>query len=142
MAGEHGSLEHGGAEYTLHYFPFSLYSIMARFALKLGKQLNSDNAPRVELKFVNLHVHDNLSEEYLTTVNSRGQVRGCYHGGRCRVLDGRDMSFKALLTTASHLGAVIDIAIATRCTERQSKNRRMAVREAAGAGSSGAQERD
>ncbi|KAJ3473981.1 hypothetical protein NLG97_g10047 [Lecanicillium saksenae] len=63
-----------GADYTLHYFTFSLYSLMARFALGLGRQINSENAPRVQLKFVNLQATENLSEEYLTTVNSKGQV--------------------------------------------------------------------
>lgn len=62
------------ADYTLHYFTFSLYSLMVRFALGLGRQLNSENAPRVHLKFVNLQAVENLSEEYLTTVNSKGQV--------------------------------------------------------------------
>lgn len=70
------------ADYTLHYFTFSLYSLMVRFALGLGRQLNSDNAPHVQLKFVNLQAQENLGEKYLTTVNSRGQVRRCY---------GRDM---------------------------------------------------
>ncbi|OAA75580.1 Thioredoxin-like protein [Akanthomyces lecanii RCEF 1005] len=62
------------ADYTLHYFTFSLYSLMVRFALGLGRQLNSDNAPQVQLKFVNLQAQENLGEKYLTTVNSRGQV--------------------------------------------------------------------
>lgn len=65
----------GSADYTLHYFPFSLYSLMVRFSLGLGRQLNSESAPRVQLKFVNLQTCENLTEEYLTTVNSRGQVR-------------------------------------------------------------------
>ncbi|PTB70550.1 hypothetical protein BBK36DRAFT_1165073 [Trichoderma citrinoviride] len=60
--------------YTLHYFPFSLYSLMVRFGLVLGRRLNPDSAPRVQIKLVNLHREENLSEEYLTLVNSRGQV--------------------------------------------------------------------
>ncbi|KAJ6780566.1 hypothetical protein PWT90_10657 [Aphanocladium album] len=63
-----------GAEYTLHCFTFSLYSLMVRFALGLGRQVNDENAPRVQLKFVNLQAHENLSEDYLTKVNSKGQV--------------------------------------------------------------------
>ncbi|RFU75034.1 thioredoxin [Trichoderma arundinaceum] len=60
--------------YTLQYFPFSLYSLMVRFALVLGKRLNPENAPKVEIKLVNLHREENYSEQYLTLVNSRGQV--------------------------------------------------------------------
>ncbi|KAL7938037.1 hypothetical protein V8C35DRAFT_290677 [Trichoderma chlorosporum] len=60
--------------YTLHYFPFSLYSLMVRFGLVLGRRLNPATAPRVEIKLVNLHREDNFSELYLTSVNSRGQV--------------------------------------------------------------------
>ncbi|KAM3518663.1 hypothetical protein NHJ13051_008017 [Beauveria bassiana] len=73
MASEDKSSD-SSADYTLHYFTFSLYSLMVRFALELGRRLNSDNAPQVQLKFVNLTTHENLSEEYLTTVNSKGQV--------------------------------------------------------------------
>lgn len=62
------------ADYTLHYFTFSLYSLMVQFALGLGRRLNSDNAPQVQLKFVNLPAQENLGEEYLTRVNSKGQV--------------------------------------------------------------------
>jgi hypothetical protein len=60
--------------YTLHYFPFSLYSLMVRFALVIGKRLNPENAPNVEIKLVNLHQDENFSEPYLTLVNSKGQV--------------------------------------------------------------------
>lgn len=60
--------------YTLHYFPFSLYSLMVRFALVLGRRLNLETAPNVEIKLVNLHRDENFSEEYLTLVNSKGQV--------------------------------------------------------------------
>jgi hypothetical protein len=60
--------------YTLHYFPFSLYSLMVRFALVIGRRLNPETAPNIEIKLVNLHREENFSEEYLTLVNSKGQV--------------------------------------------------------------------
>lgn len=60
--------------YTLHYFPFSLYSLMVRFALVIGRRLNPETAPNVEIKLVNLHREENFSEQYLTLVNSKGQV--------------------------------------------------------------------
>lgn len=61
--------------YTLHYFPFSLYSIMARFGFALGETLSPETAPRVDVRLVNLDKEDNISEDYLTTVNQKGQVR-------------------------------------------------------------------
>ncbi|KAL6880982.1 hypothetical protein J3F83DRAFT_20242 [Trichoderma novae-zelandiae] len=64
----------GNDIYTLHYFPFSLYSLMIRFGLALGRRLNPKTAPQVEIKLVNLHREENFSEEYLTLVNTRGQV--------------------------------------------------------------------
>ncbi|GJN81228.1 hypothetical protein PLIIFM63780_004760 [Purpureocillium lilacinum] len=60
--------------YTLHYFPFSLYSLMSRFAFVLGQALNPETAPRLEVKMVNLHREENYSERYLTQVNPKGQV--------------------------------------------------------------------
>ncbi|KAL7796500.1 hypothetical protein V8C37DRAFT_400258 [Trichoderma ceciliae] len=60
--------------YTLHYFPFSLYSLMVRFGFVLGRKLNPETAPKVEMKLVDLHREENFSEQYLTLVNSRGQV--------------------------------------------------------------------
>ncbi|UNI24373.1 hypothetical protein JDV02_010124 [Purpureocillium takamizusanense] len=60
--------------YTLHYFPFSLYALMSRFAFVLGQALNPETAPRLEVKLVNLHQEENYSESYLTQVNSKGQV--------------------------------------------------------------------
>lgn len=60
--------------YTLHYFPFSLYSLMVRFAFVLGETLNPDTAPKVEIKLVNLHREENFSETYLTTGNRKGEV--------------------------------------------------------------------
>jgi hypothetical protein len=61
------------SEFTLHYFPFSLYSLMVRFGLTLGQKLNPETAPRVQVKLVDLQQEDNLSESYLS-VNSKGQV--------------------------------------------------------------------
>ncbi|KAK7408865.1 hypothetical protein QQX98_008988 [Neonectria punicea] len=60
--------------YTLHYFPFSLHSLMVRFGFVLGESLNPDTAPRLKVRLVNLHREDHLSEPYLTLVNTKGQV--------------------------------------------------------------------
>lgn len=60
--------------YTLHFSPFSLYSLMIRFSAQIGKTINPESAPNVQIKLVNLDKSDNLSEEYLTRVNPRGQV--------------------------------------------------------------------
>ncbi|KPM45095.1 hypothetical protein AK830_g1451 [Neonectria ditissima] len=60
--------------YTLHYFPFSLYSLMVRFGFVLGETLNPETAPRLKVRLVNLHREDHLSEPYLTLVNTKGQV--------------------------------------------------------------------
>ncbi|KAH6888096.1 hypothetical protein B0T10DRAFT_67844 [Thelonectria olida] len=60
--------------YTLHYFPFSLYSLTVRFGFVLGETLNPDTAPRVRVRLVNLHREDHLSEPYLTLVNTKGEV--------------------------------------------------------------------
>jgi ATP-dependent protease ClpP protease subunit len=60
-------------EFTLHYFPFSIYSLMVRFGLTLGQKLNPETAPKVQVKLVDLQQDDNLSESYLS-VNSKGQV--------------------------------------------------------------------
>lgn len=67
--------EPGGTIYTLHFSPFSLYSLMIRFALVIGKCVSPESAPNVQIKLVNLLKDENLSEEYLTQVNSRGQVQ-------------------------------------------------------------------
>lgn len=60
--------------YTLHYFPFSLYSLMIRFGLSLGQQVNPKTAPKIEIKLVNLHREEHLSETFLTSINPKGQV--------------------------------------------------------------------
>lgn len=60
--------------YTLHYFPFSLYSIMARFGFEIAASLGPETSPKYQLKLVNLHEDEEVSEAYLTEVNSKGQV--------------------------------------------------------------------
>ncbi|KAH7019970.1 hypothetical protein EDB80DRAFT_212466 [Ilyonectria destructans] len=60
--------------YTLHYFPFSLYSLMVRFGFVLGESLNPNTAPKLKVRLVNLHRGDHLSEPYLTLVNTKAQV--------------------------------------------------------------------
>ncbi|KAF7556753.1 hypothetical protein G7046_g6223 [Stylonectria norvegica] len=60
--------------YTLHYFPFSLYSLMVRFGFALGAKLNPATAPRLDVRLVDLHREDHLSESYLTSVTTKGQV--------------------------------------------------------------------
>lgn len=62
--------------YCLHVFPFSLYSIMARFTHSLGKVTSNDCLSIViKLELVNLHRDENITEEYLRFVNQNGQVR-------------------------------------------------------------------
>ena len=62
------------ADFTLHFFPFSLYSLMVRMGVNIGKSLDTTNAPNIQLKLVDLHREENLSEEYLTKISSKGQV--------------------------------------------------------------------
>ncbi|KAI1126442.1 hypothetical protein F5Y10DRAFT_293831 [Nemania abortiva] len=72
--------------YCLHVFPFSLYSIMARFTYVLGCQVSigtSAARPQIDLRLVNLHKDENISEDFLLTVNPKGQVP---------VLTGGDLS--------------------------------------------------
>lgn len=52
---------------------------MVTFGLVLGESLNPETAPQVELHHVNLQTEENLSEPYLTTISSKGQVRICYN---------------------------------------------------------------
>ena len=59
---------------TLYYFPFSLYSLMARFGFEIAKTLNPETAPDYALKLVNLHEDQEVSEWYLTKISSKGQV--------------------------------------------------------------------
>lgn len=70
--------------YTLHYFPFSLYSLAARMAFVIGQALNPATAPDVKIKLVNLQQEENLSEEYLVEVNRKGQVSSAPHPRTCQ----------------------------------------------------------
>ncbi|CAM1502021.1 Fc.00g040050.m01.CDS01 [Cosmosporella sp. VM-42] len=47
---------------------------MVRLGFILGDSLNPDTAPRLDLELIDLEREDNLSESYLTLVNSKGQV--------------------------------------------------------------------
>lgn len=62
--------------FTLHVFPFSLYSIMTRLSVALGQTANPQSLKIVDLqlRLTNLHRNENISEEYLMTVNPKGQV--------------------------------------------------------------------
>lgn len=61
--------------YTLHMFPFSLYSIMVIYTYVLGNE-GSENGGGIILsnKVVNLHRDENVSEEYLAKINPKGLV--------------------------------------------------------------------
>lgn len=65
-----------GGPFTLCVFPFSLYSIMARFAIALGNQYHQgpNGVPNIIHKLINLHRDENLEERFLTEINSNGQV--------------------------------------------------------------------
>lgn len=58
-------------EYTLHYDPFSICSIMARMTLAFCP---GDPSRTFHQKHVNIYKNEQLSEPYLTTVNPKGQV--------------------------------------------------------------------
>lgn len=62
------------SEYTLHVFPFSLYSIMARLTNVLGRITGpEDGAPAINYKLINLHRDEQITPEYLK-LNPKGQV--------------------------------------------------------------------
>lgn len=65
-----------GGPYTLLIFPFSLYSIMARFAIELGKEYHQgpNGVPDIAHKLIDLHRDENLEEWFLTEINPSGQV--------------------------------------------------------------------
>ncbi len=66
--------------YTLHMFPFSLYSIMVMYTYALGKQVSEDHGGVIiSNRVVNLHRDENISEEYLAKINAKGLVRVCNH---------------------------------------------------------------
>lgn len=62
------------AEYTLYSSPFSLYSMMARHTIQLGRASKNAKPPKsITLHFINHRKDKNLEEEYLQ-VNPKGQV--------------------------------------------------------------------
>ncbi|KAL6857970.1 hypothetical protein ACO1O0_005416 [Amphichorda felina] len=61
-----GPSEAGEPLNTFYYSPFSLYSILVRFAFELGQSRYPDTSPTVRLRLVNLQEEENLTEEYLT----------------------------------------------------------------------------
>lgn len=81
--------------YTLYIFPFSLYSIMARLTIVLGMthphRPPTRALPRVDLKLLNLHRDENLSEEFLK-LNPKGQVPVMTSKGREALTDSLDIS--------------------------------------------------
>lgn len=61
---------------TLYIFPFSLYSIMARFTAALGAStVPGTRAIIIEPRLVNLHRNESIAERYLLELNPKGQVR-------------------------------------------------------------------
>ena len=62
------------ARYVLYVFPFSLYSIMVRFTIALGRDYHKAiKAPVIENRLVNLHEDEELTEWFLK-INPKGQV--------------------------------------------------------------------
>ncbi|KAK9419691.1 hypothetical protein SUNI508_07177 [Seiridium unicorne] len=62
-------------ECTLYIFPFSLYSIIARFAATLGAYTDQSNTSIViEHRLVNVHRDENIDEPYLLGLNPKGQI--------------------------------------------------------------------
>lgn len=60
----------------MYIFPFSLYSIMARFTATLGASISKSGQPiAVDYKLVNLHRGENIKEWYLFGLNRKGQAR-------------------------------------------------------------------
>lgn len=82
-------------QYTLYIFPFSLYSIMVRFTIALGRAYQHGNSPKlppkVNLELVNLHLDDNLTQEYLR-INPKGQVPVLTSEGREPLTESLDIS--------------------------------------------------
>lgn len=61
--------------YTLHMFPFSLYSIMVMYTHVLGREVdNGQSGLILSNKLVNLHRDENIKEEYLDKINAKGLV--------------------------------------------------------------------
>lgn len=80
--------------YTLHMFPFSLYSLMAKFTWVLGRSTAPDARVDVAMMLVNLHRDENVSEAYLVGINPKGQVPALTGGELARPLtDSLDISY-------------------------------------------------
>lgn len=70
-----GASNHDPSAYTLHMFPFSLYSIMVMYTYVLGNEgLANGGGIILSNKVVNLHRDENISEEYLAKINPKGLV--------------------------------------------------------------------
>jgi hypothetical protein len=69
----------------LYYSPHSLYSILVRVALGMGRRLNPETAPEIQLQLVDVQQGDNLTHEYLT-LTPKGQVRD-FHPCKRKVTD-------------------------------------------------------
>lgn len=82
--------------YMLYIFPFSLYSIMARLTIALGvthpHRPPTRALPSVNLKLLNLHLDENLTEEFLK-LNPKGQVPVMTSNGRAALTDSLDISY-------------------------------------------------
>ncbi|POS70335.1 hypothetical protein DHEL01_v211268 [Diaporthe helianthi] len=62
--------------YTLHNYPFSLFSIMVRFTYVLGRS-SADPATsgvHIDYQLVDINRQENLGEDYLININPKGQV--------------------------------------------------------------------
>lgn len=82
--------------YTLYIFPFSLYSIMARLTIALGvthpHRPLTRALPSVNLKLLDLHRDENLTEEFLK-LNPKGQVPVMTSNGRDALTDSLEISY-------------------------------------------------
>ena len=77
IASEMAEIEHRPTGlFVLHAFHFSLYSIVVRFTAVLGAKIDPTRELDMELKLVDIHRREQLSERYMTRVNPKGQVRG------------------------------------------------------------------
>jgi hypothetical protein len=59
---------------VLNFFPFSLYSIMARVTAAFAARHQPGKVPSIQLRHVNLHRSEHVSEWYLK-INPKGEVR-------------------------------------------------------------------
>ncbi|KAI0129753.1 hypothetical protein BJ170DRAFT_617442 [Xylariales sp. AK1849] len=80
-------------ECTMYIFPFSLYSIMARFTAVLGA-MTGESTKIIKNRLVNLHGDENIEEWYLLSVNPKGQVPAMTVGGvSTPIADSLDISY-------------------------------------------------